>query len=80
MEKKNIKDNLYDLYGSYHQHIQLFDYWKNNKNLKSKDEIVERLRYIQENKINQRNEIETLLWILGEADVNIETKNDIGSY
>lgn len=79
MEKKNIKENLFDLYSSYHQHIQLFEYWKHNKNLKTRDEILERIKYIQENKINQRNEIETLLWVLGEKNVNTETEDDIRS-
>ena len=63
--KPIIKDNLYDLYGAYQQHKQLFDYWKENKDLKSREEIKERIEYIAKNKINQRNELETLYWVLG---------------
>ena len=65
-----IKDNLYDLYASYRHHKQLFDYWQNHKTLKSEDEIRERIDYIIKNKIAQRDEITTLLWVLGEKNEN----------
>ena len=65
-----IKDNLYDLYASYRHHKQLFDYWQGHKTLKSEDEIRERIDYIIKNKIAQRDEITTLLWVLGEKNGN----------
>ena len=64
-----IKDNLYDLYSSYHQHKQLFEYWQQNKSIRSKEEILERLEYLKKNpKINQRTELETFLWLLNEVE------------
>lgn len=70
-----IKDNLYDLYASYRHHKQLFDYWQNHKTLKSEDEIRERIDYIIKNKIAQRDEISTLLWVLGEKENEKENEN-----
>lgn len=61
-----IKDNLYDLYDSYNQHKLLFEFWKQNRDIKTKEEIKDRINYIIKNKIKQRNEIETLLWVIGE--------------
>lgn len=72
---ENIKDNLYDLYASYHQHKLLFEFWKQNNSIKTKEEVEQRLEYIKKNKIKQRNELETLLWVLGE-DNKIEEIND----
>ena len=63
-----IKDNLYDLYASYRQHKQLFEFWKKYQNIKNEAEIRERIEYLKKNKIKQRNELETLLWILNEVD------------
>lgn len=61
-----IKDNLYDLYDLYNQHKLLFKFWKQNRSIKTKEEIKDRINYIIKNKIKQRNEIETLLWVIGE--------------
>lgn len=63
-----IKDNLYDLYASYKQHKQLYEFWKKYQNIKNEAEIRERIEYLKKNKIKQRNELETLLWILNEVD------------
>ena len=68
MKNKEIKDNLYDLYGSYSQHKILFEFWKQNKSMRTKEEIKERIEYLRKNKIKQRNELETLLWVLGDVD------------
>ncbi|MBS7020383.1 MAG: hypothetical protein KH135_00720 [Firmicutes bacterium] len=62
---KKIKDNLYDLYASYSQHRALFEYYQQNKSMRTRKEIEERIKYIKKNKINQRNELETLYWVLG---------------
>lgn len=68
MNNEIIVDNLYDLYASYHHHKLLFDYYMDHKNIKGEKEIKERINYIKKHKIKQRNEVETLLWILGEID------------
>jgi len=69
MKDKNIiRDNLYDLYDSYNQHKLLFEFWKQNHTIKTKKEMKDRIDYIIKNKIKQRNEIETLLWVIGEDD------------
>lgn len=64
MKGKEIKDNLYDLYASYSQHKALFEYYQQNKSMRTKEEIAERIEYIKKNKISQRNELESLLWVL----------------
>lgn len=63
-----IKDNLFDLYASYHQHKQLFEFWKKYKNMKNEVDIRERIEYLKKNRVKQRNELDTLLWIIGEVD------------
>lgn len=63
---ERIKDNLYDLYASVNHHKLLFNFYSEHKNLKSEKEIKERINYILKNKITQRDEISTLLWVLGE--------------
>ena len=77
MNDNEIKDNLYDLYAAYRHHKQLFDYWKahHNKNLKTEDEIRDRIKYILKNKLSQKDEISALMWVLGE-DKNENTKRD----
>jgi len=63
-----IKDNLYDLYASYNQHKELFNFWKKYKKIKNEDEIRERIEYLRKNKIKQRDELSALLWVLNEVD------------
>lgn len=63
---EEIKDNMFDLYALYRQHKLLFDFWKAHKDIKNIDEIKNRIDYIQKNKLKQRSEIETLLWVVGE--------------
>lgn len=65
---KEIKDNLYDLYALYRQHKALFEFWQSFQGMKSVDDIKERIEYIKKHKIKQRNELETLLWVIGEID------------
>lgn len=64
-----IKDNLYDLYSVYNQHKLLFNYYHANKDMKTKQEIEERIEYLKKYKVKQRDEISTLLWVLGKIDV-----------
>jgi len=68
-----IKDNMFDLYALYNQHVRLFNFYKARKKMKSEEEILQRIKYISENKIRQRNEIESLLWVLGKSDLNEDT-------
>ncbi len=69
-----IKDNLFDLYASYHHHKQLFNFYKDHKNIKGEKEINERIEYIKKHNIKQRTELETLLWVIGEIE-NEEINN-----
>ena len=64
MRNTEIKDNLYDLYSVYQQYKALFNYYKQNKSMKTREEISERIEYIKKNKIKQKNELETLFWVL----------------
>ena len=64
-----IQDNLKPLYSCYAQYKLLFDFYQGNKSMRSKEEILERIEYLKKNpKINQRNELETLLWLLNEVE------------
>ena len=63
-----IKNNLFDLYASYHHHKQLFEFWKKYQNIKNEEDIRERIEYLKKNKVKQRNELETLLWVLDEIE------------
>lgn len=64
MRNTEIKDNLYDLYSVYQQYKALFNYYQQNKSMKTREEISERIEYIKKNKIKQKNELETLFWVL----------------
>lgn len=68
MKNEEIKDNLYDLYASYHQHRRLFEFYQKFKNIKNEDDIRERLEYLKKNpQCKQKTEIDTLLWLLNEV-------------
>lgn len=65
----NIQDNLRPLYNCYAQYKMLFDYYQDNKTMRSKEEIKERIEYLKNNpKISQRTELETLLWLVSEVE------------
>lgn len=65
----NIKYNLYDLYASYRQHKELFEFWKKYRNIKNEDDIRERIEYLKKNpKCKMRTEFETLLWLMNEVE------------
>lgn len=64
-----IKDNLYDLYNHYRQHKALFAFYQKYKDIKNEDDILARLDYLKKNpEIQQRTEIETLLWLINEVE------------
>lgn len=71
-----IKENLYDLYSVYSQYKDLHKYYMERKRLKGEEEIRDRIQYITKNKLKQRDEITTLLWVLGEKD---EDENQKGN-
>lgn len=75
MEKK-IKENLYDLYSAISQYKLLHEYWVQHKNLRSEEEIRERIKYIGKHKVKQKSEIETLMWVLGETIIDEFEVND----
>lgn len=66
-----ITPNLYALYDVYKFYKFLYDYWNTHQYDRkvSDEEIKSRIEYILKNKINQRDEISTLCWVLGEPDV-----------
>ncbi len=69
MDNDEIKDNLFDLYALYRQHRKLFNYYQENKTMRSKEDVQNRIEYLKKNpKINQRTELETLLWLLNEVE------------
>lgn len=64
-----IQDNLRPLYNCYSQYKMLYDYYQDNKSMRSKEEIQERIEYLKKNpKITQRTELETLLWLVSEVE------------
>lgn len=62
---KEIKDSTSDLWRLVDQHKSLFEYYKQNKSMRTREEIKQRIEYIKKNKISQRNELESLMWVLG---------------
>lgn len=69
MSKDNIKDNLYALYEVYSQYKLLYAFYQENKDIKSANDIKDRIEYLKKNpKCKQKTEIECLLWILGEVE------------
>ena len=50
-----IQDNLKPLYSCYAQYKMLYDYYQDNKSMRSKEEIKERIEYLKKNpKCNQK--------------------------
>ncbi len=69
MSKDNIKDNMYALYEVYSQYKLLYAFYQENKDIKSANDIKDRIEYLRKNpKCRQKTEIECLLWILGEVE------------
>lgn len=64
-----IQDNLKPLYSCYAQYKMLYDYYQDNKIMRSKEEIVERIEYLKKNpKCRQKTELECLLWLISEVE------------
>ena len=80
MNTSEIKDNMYDLYSVYNQYKMLFNFYQSFKNMKTTEQIQERIDYILKNQIKQRNELETLLWVLGKDDDAIRGPNEKTKY
>lgn len=68
--EKTIKPDLYDLYSVYSQYKMLHQFWEEHQLIKGENEIRERIKYILKNKVKQKDEITTLLWVLGEDNEN----------
>ena len=63
-----IQDNLKPLYSCYAQYKMLYGYFQENKSMRSKEEIQERIEYLKKTpKRIQRTELETLLWLISEV-------------
>lgn len=63
-----IKDSLRPLYDCYSQYKALYDFYQNNKEVRTRKEIEERIEYLKKNKCKERNELETLMWCLKVGD------------
>lgn len=69
MNKDNIKDNLYALYEVYNQYKLLYAFYQKYKSIRNEEDIRERIEYLKKNpKCKQRDEINTLLWLLNEVE------------
>ena len=74
MEERDII-NPKALYRYYLSYKYLYDFWEEtrrkeaeNRRVVTDEEMRSRIQYILKNKVRQRDEIETLCWILGEED------------
>ncbi len=65
--------NMYNMYGAYADFKKLYEFYENHKNLVSEDELRDRVKYILKHGVNQRTEIETICWVLGEDLVGNKT-------
>ncbi len=65
MRDREIKNNLYPLYDAYNQYKLLFEFYRSFQGMTSVEQIKERIEYLTKNKVKQRNELETLLWVIG---------------
>ena len=70
MKDNRINLTLHCLYDLYKQHKLLFEFYMNHKDLKGEEEIRERIKYILKNKVKQKDEVSTLMWVLGENNEN----------
>lgn len=69
MNKDNIKDNMYALYEVYNQYKLLYAFYQKYKSIRNEEDIRERIEYLKKNpKCKQRDEINTLLWLLNEVE------------
>lgn len=76
-----VKENLYDLWTIVEQYKFLHNYYWERENskykIKTRKQLEDRVRYILKNKLKQRGEIETILWVLGVDSLDefdLETK------
>lgn len=66
IKNKNGKEiNMFNMYGAYSDFKALYDFYNDNKNIKTESEILDRIEYIKKWGANQKSEIETLYWVLG---------------
>jgi hypothetical protein len=64
------------LYRAYKDYAYMYEYLLNKEDCRAvtNEELRSRRDYILKNKINQRDEISTICWILGEEDVREKDK------
>lgn len=67
MEKKlTIEPSVSTLYWIIKSYKELNNFYEQYKNIRSEEEIRERIKYVLKNKLKQKNEVDTLKWVLGE--------------
>lgn len=68
--------SMKNMWGAYGDYKDLFEFYQSQKNLKiTAQEMRDRVEYILKHGCNQRTEIETLCWILGEDLVGNKKTN-----
>ena len=67
--REKINEHLYPMYDCYNQYKLLHKFYMDHINIKGEEELRNRIDYITKHKINQRSEIETILWVIGETMV-----------
>lgn len=67
MEKKlTIEPSLGSVYWVIKSYKELVNFYEQYKNIRSEEEIRDRIKYVLKHKLKQKNEIDTLKWVLGE--------------
>lgn len=67
MEKKlTIEPSLGSVYWIIKSYKELVNFYEQYKNIRSEEEIRDRIKYVLKHKLKQKNEIDTLKWVLGE--------------
>ena len=65
--------SMRNIRGAYGDFKDLYEFYESQKNMKvSAQEMRNRVAYILKHGVNQRTEIETICWILGEDLVDIK--------
>ena len=71
-DEEKITPRLGTLYDMYKYYKFLYFFWINHRDeerMVTNEDMRNRIKFILKNKCNQREEISTICWILGEPDV-----------
>lgn len=70
-DDNGIKYGLYDLYSVYNNYKKLHEaYFGNVGKLKRREQILARAKYVLKHGLKQKDELETLIWVLDMEDVS----------